>query len=167
MRRTGNSMDSSNRTDVLVVDDDKGIRALVARALLRLGVACDTACDGADALDRVNHNRYLVVVVDLMMPKVDGHTFVTAMRERERVSGERPVVVLMTAFPLHDLPPLGSHVQAVIKKPFDVFELAELIRDCVDACRRHEASDARARSLGADGNPADELRFGRYPSDEN
>jgi CheY-like chemotaxis protein len=160
-------MDSPNRTDVLVVDDDKGIRALVARALLRLGVACDTACDGEDALEHVNRNRYLVVVVDLMMPKVDGQAFVTALRERDKTSGLRPVVLLMTAFPLQDLPPFGSQVQVVIQKPFDVFELAELVRDCVEACRRHEAGDA-VRSAGADGVAAyGPLGFIWNHSDEN
>ena len=137
MRRLkASSMDSTSRADVLVVDDDKGIRALVARALLRVGVSSHTACDGADALDHVNRNRYLVVVVDLMMPRVDGHTFVTALRERDKTSGLRPVVLLMTAFTLQDLPPLGGDVQVVIPKPFDVFELAELVRDCVEGCRR-------------------------------
>ena len=161
-----NLLESTNRTDVLVVDDDNGIRLLVARALLRAGVTCHTACDGADALEYVNRNRYLVVVVDLMMPNIDGKGFVIALRERDKTSGVRPVVLLMTAFPVQDLPPLGQHVQAVIQKPFDVFELAELVRDCVEACRRHESAQ-EARSAGTDGASADgSLELGQF-SDEN
>lgn len=122
--------------DVLIVDDDESIRNLVASALRRRGLSCDTAADGADALEHVATTRYVVVLVDLMMPRVDGETFATALRDHERTSRERPVVLLMTAFPVRErFAELGDRVHAVVQKPFDALELAELVKSCVEARR--------------------------------
>lgn len=139
-------MQTLETKDVLVIDDDKSIRTLIASALSRFGLRCDTAADGADGIDRISTTSYSIVVVDLMMPRVDGAAFVNALREREARSRVRPVVLLMTAFPLEEVPPLGNAVQALVAKPFDVIELAELINDCVEAWRRHASPDARAEA---------------------
>ena len=133
--------------DVLIIDDEEAIRDMLAAALTRLGVTCDTAADGAEALDRVGVVRYAVVLVDLMMPRVDGGAFAAALRERERSSSERPVVLMMTAFPARErVTEVGAHVQAVIQKPFDIVELAELVHDCVAVRRLHESRRAEAAS---------------------
>ena len=149
--------------DVLVIDDDQSIRTLVASALIRLGLRCDTSSDGADGIEFISRTSYSVVVVDLMMPRVDGAAFVNALREREAQSRVRPVVLLMTAFPLTEVPALGNEVQALVPKPFDVIELAELIRDCVEAWRRHAARDAR----GAADAPYDRSEMPSRPFDMN
>lgn len=125
--------------DVLIVDDDEAIRGMLAAALARLSVTCDTAADGAEALEHVAAAHYSVVLVDLMMPRVDGGAFAAALRERELSSAERPVVLMMTAFPVRErVAEIGANVQAVIQKPFDILELAELVHDCVAARRLHE-----------------------------
>lgn len=126
--------------DVLVIDDDEAIRRVLASALARLGVTCDTASDGADALQQVMGTFYSVILVDLMMPRVDGEAFVSALRERDKASAQRPVVLLMTAFPVRErVPNMGDKVQAVIQKPFDVLEIAELVHDCVEGRRAYDA----------------------------
>ena len=144
-----------NAKDVLVVDDDEGIRGLVTVALRRLGLTCETAVDGVDGLDRIGQTSYVVVLVDLMMPRLDGAGFVTALREQETAT-HRPVVVMMTAFTVRDLPDLGSKVQVVLQKPFDVFALAELVRDCVDS--RHACEDGIALDINRIDGPATSLR---------
>jgi DNA-binding response OmpR family regulator len=130
------------KKDVLVIDDDKSIRTLIALALIRLGLQADTAADGVAGIDFISTTSYSVVIVDLMMPRVDGAAFIDALRERELHSRVRPVVFLMTAFPVADVPVSGNDVQAVVAKPFDVMELAELVRDCVEVWRRHASRDA-------------------------
>lgn len=126
--------------DVLIVDDDESIRKMMTAALDRLGVSSDTAVDGLDALDQISRTRYAVVLVDLMMPRLDGGAFVIALRAVEKSSNERPVVLMMTAFPVQDtVPDVRERVQAVIQKPFDIFELTELVRDCVETRRVFEA----------------------------
>lgn len=122
------------KKDVLVIDDDSPIRHMLAAAMTRLGLSCDTATDGADALEQIRSTTYIVVLVDFMMPRVDGEQFVIALREHEAISHERPVVMMMTAFPPRErLPIIGEKVQALIQKPFDLAELAELVRGCVEA----------------------------------
>lgn len=142
-------MTAPDDKDVLIVDDDEAIRGLLAAALLRFGVTSDTAVDGADALDQIAVTQYTVVLVDMMMPRVDGVEFVTMLREHEKTSTERPVVLMMTAFPVREVPELGEKVQAVIQKPFDVFELAELVRECVDV-RRHHVQRTAGMSAGVE-----------------
>ena len=153
--------------DVLVIDDDHSIRSLVATALTRLKLTCDIAADGGDALDQMDRTSYSVILVDLMMPRIDGAAFVIALREREKASTERPVVLMMTAFSLRDTPmTIGERVQAVIQKPFDVFELAELVRDCVEA----RAMALLRKEMGA-GNvvdlPGDNAGETSEPSEES
>ena len=144
-------MQTLETKDVLVIDDDNSIRSLIASALTRLGLQVDTAADGAEGIDRIETTSYSIVLVDLMMPRVDGSAFVNALREREARSRVRPVVFLMTAFPVAEVPPLGNEVQALVPKPFDVIELAELVRDCVEAWRRHASRDAPRAETPDDG----------------
>ena len=135
--------------DVLVVDDDDAIRRMLRVAVTRLGMTSDHAADGAEALDCVAVTRYRVILVDLMMPRVDGREFVATLRERKSASGERPVVLMMTAFPVRERSSeLGANVQAMIQKPFDVFELADLVHDCVEGVRLFET--AQTKSEGSD-----------------
>jgi CheY-like chemotaxis protein len=144
-------MTLSNGKDVLIIDDDAAVRGLLCAALERLGLTCDTADDGVAALERAAATHHSVILVDLMMPKMDGSAFVTALRERERLSRERPVVLMMTAFPAEDhVPDLGEKVQAVVQKPFDVIELAEIVRDCVAGKRAHES---RRRVVAPESRP--------------
>ena len=63
-----------------------------------------------------------------------------ALREREQEAAERPVILMMSAFPDRErAAEFGAVIQAVIQKPFDVVQLAELVRDCVDVRRLHDA----------------------------
>jgi CheY-like chemotaxis protein len=115
--------------DVLIVDDDDAIRTLMRVALERFGLNCGTAVDGINALDQLKLARYAVILLDLMMPRLDGLGVIGHLRDEP---GERPIVIIMTAFPERDQPPLdGTLVQAVVRKPFDVHELAGLVHTCV------------------------------------
>lgn len=58
---------------VLVVDDDKNLRALCSDVLSIAGYEVDTANDGMDALDMINVNEYDLVLTDINMPRLDGN----------------------------------------------------------------------------------------------
>ena len=128
---------SLENKDVLVVDDDDAIRNLLRIAMVRAGMTCDTASDGLDALAHIcSTARYSVVLTDLMMPRLDGASFVQQLAALDQVSNEQPVVLIMTAFPDGDrLPGVGDLVHAVIRKPFDVEELADLVQGCIEMRR--------------------------------
>ena len=57
---------------VLVVDDEERIRSIAAKFLERYGYQVDVASDGADAILRLTGKRYDAVVLDVIMPRIDG-----------------------------------------------------------------------------------------------
>src|SRR5438045_3840071 len=100
---------------VLVVDDDKDVRDILFSVLQTRGIHADSAANGREALDLVAQHPYVVVVLDLMMPEVDGFGVLDALR----TSGAMPVVLVVTAadHALTDrLDPSLSH--GLIRKPF-------------------------------------------------
>ena len=135
-------MTTSTEHDVLVVDDDASIRNLIRVALQRSGLRCNTAADGLDAMERLRESRYTVLLLDQMMPRLDGIGVITRMRE-DVAASDRPIVVVMTAFSDREQPALdGTVVHTVIRKPFDLTELAGVLHSCVTArkvLRRAEA----------------------------
>jgi two-component system, chemotaxis family, chemotaxis protein CheY len=103
---------------VLVVDDDDGIRAAVADVLDLEGYKVITASNGVEALEQVRTGRPDAVVLDLMMPVMDGWTFMEACRREERCA-ETPVLVMSAYRNLAETAPnLGA--KACIAKPFDL-----------------------------------------------
>lgn len=77
--------------DVLVVDDEPQVREIVATYLERDGYSVRTAADGTDALAQLAHQRADLVVLDLMIPGVDGLTVLRRLRE---AGDDVPVIVL-------------------------------------------------------------------------
>ena len=107
------------------MDDEPAIRALVAKIVERAGLPVDSATDGADAIDKLESKEYAVVVVDLMMPNVDGYALIDYLKQRRR---ERPAVIVVSAGESAALRQLdGSMVHSIIRKPFDIDVLGDLI----------------------------------------
>ncbi|HEX7420848.1 MAG TPA: response regulator [Thermoanaerobaculia bacterium] len=127
---------------VLVVDDEPAIRALVAKIVGRAGLPVDTACDGSDAIARMQETTYAVLVVDLMMPIVDGFGVVDYVR---RMPPPRPSVIVASASDsavLRQLDPTIVH--SIIRKPFEIDVLGDLIvaaaRTSIEAAASHSAA---------------------------
>jgi CheY-like chemotaxis protein len=78
---------------ILVVDDDRSIREVVAEVLEAEGYAVQTAADGAEALRSVERRRPRLVLLDMRMPVMDGWGFAAALKER----GLRLPVIVMSA----------------------------------------------------------------------
>ena len=115
-------------TRVLVVDDDAGIRSIVAELLEDEGYTVDTADDGAQALQRAREAPPAAILLDLMMPVLDGWGFVEACRQQGICVGV-PVVVMSAAHGLHAMTEwlLQRGVRAVVTKPFDATALIALV----------------------------------------
>jgi DNA-binding response OmpR family regulator len=75
---------------ILVVEDDPEINLLVAGALQREGFAVTATHDGAEALRLFSLERYQIVILDLMMPEIDGYEVLRRIREE----GTTPVLIL-------------------------------------------------------------------------
>ena len=80
---------------ILVVEDEARIQSFLARGLEAEGFTVDTAPDGATALRRLDDVPYDLVVLDLLLPRIDG---LTVLRELTRSKPELPVLIL-SAFP--------------------------------------------------------------------
>jgi CheY-like chemotaxis protein len=82
---------------VLLVEDHDINRKLAEIMLQRMGYRYATANNGLQALDRLAKDRFDVVLMDVMMPEMDGITAVRLLREREAQTGRRSVVLMVTA----------------------------------------------------------------------
>jgi DNA-binding response OmpR family regulator len=111
---------------ILVVEDEVRISAFLVRGLEAEGFAVDAAGDGAGALRRLADGGYDLVVLDLLLPRIDG---LTVLREIGRLRPDLPVVVLSAR---SDLPTklrgfkLGA--SDYLAKPFSLDELIARIR---------------------------------------
>ena len=117
---------------VLVVDDEPPIRELCRVSLELRGFRVDEAVDGEDALARLRADRHDVVLLDVMMPKLDGWSTLAAIADDPSL---RDVpVVLMTA--LSDEADREraerAGVASFVAKPFDPQELVDAIRACTE-----------------------------------
>jgi two-component system OmpR family response regulator len=101
---------------VLVVEDDRAIREMIVAALAEAGYAVAAARNGAEGLERCRLFGPDVVVLDLMMPEVDGVEF---LKRRPAEGCEVPVVVMSAAFHRRTLPE-DLPVDAFIEKPFAI-----------------------------------------------
>jgi CheY-like chemotaxis protein len=82
---------------VLLVEDHEINRKLAEIMLQRMGYRYATACDGQEALDLLAVERFDVVLMDVMMPEMDGITAMRLLREREAQTGQHTKVLMVTA----------------------------------------------------------------------
>ena len=119
---------------ILVIDDDETTRSMLRRSLERQDWQVVEAVNGRDGLARLHEVRPAVVLLDLMMPEVDGFGFLDALHE-QGLSGSVPVVVL-TAKELSraEQQHLAGHVQAVIEKgSYTQSELEQEVRRAIES----------------------------------
>jgi DNA-binding response OmpR family regulator len=134
-----------SESKVLVVDDEPAIRALVAKIVERAGHPVDTARDGAEAIQKIEQTQYAVVVLDLMMPNIDGYGLIQHLKMRD---GVKPAVIVVSAGDSAALRQLdGAMVHSILRKPFDIDVLGDLITAAVKAAEENVATDEAADVL--------------------
>jgi CheY-like chemotaxis protein len=112
---------------ILVVDDDAAVRTLVQTVLERAGYDVTTARNGCEAIDLIAHSDYDLVLLDVVMPKLDGIGVVDELRKNNL--GVLAHTYLLTAGNSDDLKHLP--VRGVIVKPFDIRALIVEAKDCI------------------------------------
>ena len=118
-------------TRVLVADDDQAIRQLVCTIVKREGLEVDCAADGAEAIEMLREHDYSVLLVDLMMPRVDGFGVIEYVKAHP--PSQKPVVLVITAYADQRFKEVDANiVTGVVRKPFEVADLGNLVRLCVD-----------------------------------
>lgn len=117
-------------TRVLIADDDFSIRQLVCTIVKREGLDVDCVADGAEAIEKLQEHEYAVVLLDLMMPRVDGFGVVEYLRNHPPT--HKPVVLVVTAYADQKFKEVDPNiVSGVLRKPFEVAELGTVVRLCV------------------------------------
>jgi CheY-like chemotaxis protein len=112
-------------TRVLVVEDDAAVRALLRDVLELLGCAVQLAANGWEGLEHLQHGQPDLVLLDLMMPVMDGRAFGMALRRDERTV-DLPIVLISCA---PEAAQVGGEIgaQALLRKPFDLDALARVV----------------------------------------
>jgi DNA-binding response OmpR family regulator len=134
-------MEDHSRGSVLVVDDEPTIAEVVARYLERAGYRTRIAADGTQALEQVARQRPDLVVLDLMLPGIDGLEVMRRLRQPER-ERERIGLILLTAKGEESDRVIGLRLGAddYVVKPFSPVELVARV-DAV--LRRVDSSPAQ------------------------
>ena len=114
---------------VLVVDDDRALRGLFTTVLSRKGFSVDVASDGRGAFDQLSTHTYSVILLDLMMPEVNGFELLERLKRDSPSLLKR--VIVMTGVSQRQIDRVDtSQVWDVIRKPFDIDHLVSSAIAC-------------------------------------
>jgi CheY-like chemotaxis protein len=113
----------------LVIDDDVAIRLLVTRILERRGFVVESARDGAEGIEKLATAEYSVIVLDVMMPRLDGVGFMKYLSEFH--PAQVATVIVMTAFGASAAERFAEPPAHLLEKPFDVDALVSEVAECV------------------------------------
>ena len=106
-------------TKILIVEDEEHISNLIAMALSPFGYICETAGDGEKGADMIEQNRYDLILLDVMLPKIDGFELIEYIENYNT-----PVIFITAKNSVADkVRGLKLGADDYITKPFDVAEL--------------------------------------------
>ena len=122
-------VDAPGMKRALVVDDDAGVQGLFHTLLRRDGFSVDCAPNGRQAFEYLRRGSYSVILLDLMMPDVNGFELLDRL-ERDSPSLMRRVIVVTGASQrlVDGLDP--KRVWGMIRKPFDINEMMTSAQRC-------------------------------------
>jgi signal transduction histidine kinase/CheY-like chemotaxis protein len=126
---------------VLVVDDDAATRELLCSLLEKEGWQILQAQNGHVALERMDETTPDVIMLDLVMPELDGFDFVDELRKREAWRTIPIIVITAKDLTVEERLRLNGYVEKILQKSsFDTDDLVRELRDLVFACIRHRAA---------------------------
>ena len=128
---------------ILLAEDEVDLNNVVTRYLKKNGYSVDSVLDGEEALDYLEYSEYDLVILDIMMPKVDGFEVIKKLRDK----GNHTSVLMLTARDSADDKVKGLDLGAddYIVKPFDFNELMARIRAVV---RRKHGNSSNKLVIG-------------------
>lgn len=116
---------SEIKTTILVVDDDRDIVNAIAKLLETEGYEILKAYDGIDALEKLSENRVQLLIIDVMMPKLDGLSAIMRIRDKKNI----PIIVLSAKSEDTDkVLGLSMGADDYITKPYNPMELTARVR---------------------------------------
>jgi two-component system, response regulator, stage 0 sporulation protein F len=128
MRAPSERKGVAGRRRALVIDDDAAIRVLVARVLERNDFEVEVARDGAEGIEKLAAAEFSVIILDLMMPRLDGFAVVRYLSQYcpEKLAS----VIVTTAYGASATEKVCPPIVHFLEKPFDVASLVEHVSEC-------------------------------------
>jgi two-component system response regulator VanR len=125
---------------ILIIEDEAKIREILTEFLLDYGYSVDTAADGIDGISKIKQNRYDLVLLDIMMPKIDGFATLELIRQISDVP-----VIIITALEDEENQMKGFDLQAddYITKPFSM----NLVLRRIEAVLRRDRREKRPQQI--------------------
>ncbi|HEY0414372.1 MAG TPA: response regulator [Allosphingosinicella sp.] len=118
---------------ILVVDDERPVRAMIGRALVELGYLVAEAASGPEALKLVRERRPDLVVLDYVMPGMDG---TEVAREIAVLDPDLPIIFSTGHGALRVLREAAGDEASILEKPFTLAQLDELISSTLKTAAR-------------------------------
>jgi DNA-binding response OmpR family regulator len=145
---------------ILIVEDEKRLAGNIARTLREVaGYAVDCAYDGAEGLFMADSNPYDLVILDLMLPQVDGLSVLSRMR----AAGNGSPVLVLTARDEREsvVELLNAGADDYVTKPFDLGELVARAKALIRRGKGQSASILKVRDVAIDVSGRRVVRSGR------
>lgn len=131
-----------NRISVLVVDDEQALREFISRNLQKRNYETHVAANGLEALAIFQANTIDLVIMDLMMPRMDGIEAIRLIRQ----SALTPIIVLSAlSEEQHKVQALNQGADDYLTKPFGVDELLARVNAVMRRAKRSDAQSRRER----------------------
>ena len=134
---------------ILVVDDDAKIVRLVRTYLERDGFSVVTAADGPGALDAIERHRPALVVLDLMLPELDGRAVIRAVRGDDEAGATPILIISARGSTLDRITGLEDGADDYLPKPFSPAELVLRVKSILRRTRAGAATGAGATTTPA------------------
>jgi signal transduction histidine kinase/CheY-like chemotaxis protein len=121
------SVSEKTEVRILVAEDNDTNQKLIRKTLEKLGYNCDLVSNGAEAVESSKHKRYDLILMDVMMPEMDGYEATRIISEFP--SHRKPIIIAMTANALSDdrIKAMEAGMDDYISKPFRIKDIEDKI----------------------------------------
>jgi signal transduction histidine kinase/CheY-like chemotaxis protein len=115
----------------LIVDDSEDNRFLIQRILKKQGMVAEVACNGLEAIEKVRHGNYDLIIMDIQMPVMDGYTAARNLR----ASGYQKPIIALTAHAMREDQHrcLDAGCTGYLTKPIQVGSLIQTLLEAIDS----------------------------------
>jgi len=118
-------MSEGQKSRILVIDDDEGIRRVVSDALKSEGYSVDTASNGKEAVEKSQTNFYNLAIIDIRLPDMEGTKLLTSMKE----TTPEMVKIILTGYPAlqNAVDAVNEGAHGYLAKPINMEELLRTV----------------------------------------
>jgi len=120
-------MSESGKGRILVIDDDEGIRKVVAEALKSDGYLVDTATNGKEAVEKSRTNFYNLALIDIRLPDMEGTKLLTSMKQ----TTPEMIKIILTGYPAlqNAIDAVNKGAHGYLVKPINMDELLQTVEE--------------------------------------